>query len=329
MRIIEVLADCGHVDTIKSIAEQKKILDFWVHKIEEEQRCSMRLFVRDEKQQSVIDAIQAALGSSEGWRILIKPVEATLPKPPALHVEEKRFAGGRTREALYHEMEAGARLDSDFILLVIFSTIVATIGLIEDNAAVVIGAMVIAPLLGPNIALAFGTALGDKVLIARSLRTNFSGLLLALLLAFLIGLFWPLDLSSRELLSRTDVGIAGMVLALVSGAAGVLSLTSGLSSTLVGVMVAVALLPPTATIGLMLSQAYFKLALGATLLLAVNIASVNLSAKLVLLFKGVRPRTWFDKQKARQSMFAYLAFWFVILVILVAVMHIHHAYLLS
>lgn len=325
MRIIEVLADCGHVDTLRGIAEHHEILDCWVSKSEEEARCSIRLLVRSERQQVVLDSIQLALATLPDWRIVIHPVEATLPR-----IEEKengkKYSGGRTREELYHEIEIGARANATFFWLVIFSTVVATIGLIEDNVAVVIGAMVIAPLLGPNIALAFGAALGDRVLIGRSLQTNLSGLIVALVLAYAIGLAWPAELSSRELMLRTDVGAAGVVLALVSGAAGVLSLTTGVSSTLVGVMVAVALLPPTATVGLMLAGGNYKQALGAGLLLAVNVVSVNLAAKLVFLVRGVKPRTWLEKQKARQSIFAYIAFWVITLGILVAAMHLYHTY---
>lgn len=326
MRIIEVLADCGHADTIKGIAEQHNILDCWVHNVAEEERCSMRLLVRMEKQQKVLDALQQALGTSEGWRIMIKPVEGVLPRPPEMEEEEKKKTTGRSREELYSSIEAGARLDATFLWLVIFSTIVAAIGLNEDNVAVVIGAMVIAPLLGPNIALAFGAALGDRVLIWRSLKTSASGLLLAFVLALVIGLMLPVNLQSHELITRTDVNLAGVVLALVSGAAGVLSLTTGLSSTLVGVMVAVALLPPTATIGLMLASKNWHLALGAALLLAINVVCVNLSAKLVLILRGVKPRTWLEKTKARQSMVAYIVFWVVSLGVLLVVVEIYHSY---
>ena len=329
MRIIEVLADCGHTDTIRGIAEQYEVLDCWVNHSEEETRCSMRLVVRAEKQQTVIDAIQTALSASEGWRILIKPIEGTLPRPVSDTNKEKKYSGGRTREELYHDIEAGACVNQNFILLTIFSTIVATIGLLEDNVAVVIGAMVIAPLLGPNIGLAFGSALGDKQLIVSSLKTNFVGLGTALLLAYGIGLVWPASLQSAEIIARTDVGIDGIVLALVSGAAGILSLTTGLSSTLVGVMVAVALLPPTTTVGLMLAGGHYKQALGAALLLSVNIVCVNLAAKLVLVFKGVKPRTWFEKQKARQSTVLSIIFWFISLAILVVVMELYHRLLTS
>ena len=325
MRIIEVLADCGHADTVRSIAEQNEILECWIDKSEEEQRCSIRLLVRLEKQQAVLDALQADLSGSDGWRIIIQPVEAIIPRPPELEDTEKKSAV-RVREELYQNIEAGGRISSNYLWLVIFSTIVATIGLIEDNVAVVIGAMVIAPLLGPNIALAFGAALGDRVLIMRALQTNLAGLGLALVLSIIIGLLWPANIESRELLARTNVGLDGVVLALVSGAAGILSLTTGLSSALVGVMVAVALLPPTATLGLMLASSNWHLALGSGLLLLVNVVSVNLAAKLVLIIKGVKPRTWLEKQKARQSMLAYISFWVVTLLILLAVMQVYHSF---
>lgn len=326
MRIIEVLGDCGHIDTIRGIAEHNSVLDCWVDHSDEEDRCSMRMVVRPDNQQTVIDAIQSSLSGSEGWRILIKPIEAIIPRPPDLEESDKKSSSARAREEIYTGVEAGARLDSNYLLLVFFSTIVATIGLIADNVAVVIGAMVIAPLLGPNIALAFGTALGDKVMILRSLKTNLAGMMLALLLALVIGLLWPVNIESRELMARTDVGLDGVVLALASGAAAILSLTTGLSSTLVGVMVAVAILPPTATLGLMIANGKFELALGAGLLLAVNVVCVNLSAKIVLLAKGVKPRTWLEKQKARQSMLAYIIFWVISLGILIGSMQVYHRF---
>lgn len=110
-----------------------------------------------------------------------------------------------------------------------------------------------------------------------------------------------------------------MILALASGEAAVLSLTTGLSATLVGVMVAVALLPPTATLGLMLASGQPQLAFGAALLLAVNIVCVLLSAMTVFLLKGVKPRTWLERSKARQSLAISISLWATLLLILVAV----------
>lgn len=229
----------------------------------------MRLLVDDGHRQAVMDALQNSLGMHEGARIVILPVEATL-SPLEVTDKEKETASatGVTREELYHSVSKNAELNSNYLLLVFLSTIVAAIGLIEDNVAVVVGAMVIAPLLGPNIALALAAALGDKPLMATALKTNFAGLTLALGLSLIIGLILPIDFTSHELMSRTYVGIGSVVLALASGAAAVLSLTTGLSSVLVGVMVAVAIMPPMATVGLMLGSGQVGLAFGAALLVA-------------------------------------------------------------
>jgi uncharacterized hydrophobic protein (TIGR00341 family) len=176
--------------------------------------------------------------------------------------------------------------------------------------------MVIAPLLGPNIALAFATTLGDRDLLLKSIKTNMVGVALALSVSIVIGWFWPPMTLNPEILARTYVGFDGVVLALASGAAAVLSLTSGVASALVGVMVAVALLPPTATLGMVLASGQYQLATGAALLLAVNIVCVNMSANLVFLFKGVRPRTWLEKRKARQSVVWIGLFWAIALAVL-------------
>jgi uncharacterized hydrophobic protein (TIGR00271 family) len=154
----------------------------------------------------------------------------------------------------------------------------------------------------------------------QALITNLTGLSLTLAMAIAIGMLWPSYLDSFEILVRTYVKPDGIVLALASGAAAVLSLATGLSSALVGVMVAVALLPPAATLGMMLGSGQFDLALGAALLLAVNVVCINLAAKLMFLLKGVKPRTWLEKRKARQSFTVYILIWVVTLGILLAVM---------
>ena len=145
---------------------------------------------------------------------------------------------------------------------------------------------------------------------------------MALLLSILIGFLWPLNISSHELMARTDVGLDAVVLALASGAAAVISLTTGVASVLVGVMVAVALLPPAATLGLMIGAGEPSLAMGAALLLAVNIVSVNLAAKIVFWVRGIKPRSWLEKQKANQSMVTYLVIWIISLALLLFVIFI-------
>jgi uncharacterized hydrophobic protein (TIGR00341 family) len=326
MRLIEVVADTGHLDTLTGIAEQHQVTDFWHGAAGEDGRIALRMLVDDDIRQTVIDAILNVLATSETARIIILPVEAALPRvdDDAEPDNKKPANGSQTREELYDRIERDARLDSNYLLMVFLSTIVASIGLIENNVAVIVGAMVIAPLLGPNISLAFATSLGDSELMWQSLKTNFVGLALALLMAMAIGFIWPDHLHSSEIMVRTDVGLDGVLLALASGAAAVLSLTTGLSSALVGVMVAVALLPPTATLGMMLGSGQLNLALGAGLLLAVNVVCINLSAKLMFQLKGVKPRTWLEKRKARQSVSIYILIWIVTLGILLAAIMVRH-----
>lgn len=321
MKLIEVNADAGHVDTVSGIAHTNEAADFRLGFKGDDGRQIMRILVGDDRAQATLDALQKTLGKDAEARIVVLDVETVLPRPPEKQ-RTKEEAATATREALYEEIEKSARLDANFVILVVLSTIVAAIGLIENNVAVVIGAMVIAPLLGPNLALALGTALGDTSLMWKAARANGLGIGLAFLLALAIGLVWPVDIRSHELLARTDVGLDSVALALASGAAAVLSITTGLSSVLVGVMVAVALLPPTATLGLMLGSGQVHHALGAGLLLAVNIVCVNLAAKVVFLAKGIHPRTWWEQRKAKRAMTLYILIWAVTLALLVAVIYL-------
>ena len=317
MKIIEVIADHGHLDTILGIAEQQDVVDFWPSAVAEDGRCAVRMLVSPDSRQAVLDALQSVLSTSENARIVVTPVEVSLPRADENNDDDKaKKKTALSREELYNTVSQSSQLDGRFLLLVFLSTIVVMVGLLEDNVAVVIGAMVIAPFLGPNIALALGGALGDNQLIWRALKTNLTGMAFAMLLCVLLGWWWPYEINSQELLSRTNVGLGSIALALASGAAAVLSMTTGLSSVLVGVMVAVALLPPAATLGFMLGSGNYDYATGAGLLLAVNIVSVNLAAKLGFLFLGIKPRTWLEQQRARQSIASYIVFWLVTLLAL-------------
>jgi len=332
MKIIEVIADAGHHDTIVGIAEQHDVEDIWFGQNNEDNRIATRLLVQPENRQKVLDSLQLVLKNVENYRILIIPLDTVLPKsvePEPEHLSEeekaenkakekenKRAALMNTREEILTQVEKDALLDSNFILLVVLSAIVAAIGLLENNLAVIVGAMVIAPLLGPNIAFSLGASLGEKKLVIESLKTIFVGVVVAILFSIGIGLLWPGTFDSVELMSRTDVAYSGTAIALASGAAASLSLVSGTSSVLVGVMVAVALMPPAVTIGLMLSIGEYNHSLGAALLLAVNIVCINLSSKLIFLFRGIKPRTWLETHKANQSRLLYIGAWIVMLLLL-------------
>jgi len=316
MKYVEVVADKGSADTVVAIAEKNEASDFRIGAAGKDGMQTMRLLVADDKIQPVLDSLQKILHTQPSAKAVVLPVEIVLPVPSEKERKEEDKAV-EAREALYEEVEKNARLDLNFAVLVVLSTVVAAIGLIESNVAVVIGAMVIAPLLGPNLAFGLGTALGDISLMRKSALTTAAGIAMAVVLSIGIGMYWPFDVSSPELAARTDVGLDSIALALASGAAAALSLTTGLSSVLVGVMVAVALLPPAVALGIMLGFGDIGLASGAGLLLAINVVCVNLAIKVVFFFKNIRPRTWWEKKKAKRAMVIYIVVWVVTLAILV------------
>jgi uncharacterized hydrophobic protein (TIGR00341 family) len=324
MRIVEVIAPARHAKEIIGMGRFYGAVDSWWGPPMDDGRQAFRMLVPDSARQPLMDALESLLEAERAARVLVLPVDAAVPRPEVEQDADPQHGGNdeegsvrATREELYTEIATGARLDGNYLLMVMLSTIVAAIGLAEDNVAVVIGAMVIAPLLGPIIALAFAASLGDRQLAARALGTGAAGLGVALLLPLSFSLILPLNLDSHEILARTDVNLASVALALASGGAAVLSLTSGLPTALVGVMVAVALLPPTAVLGMLLGSARWELASGAALLLAVNVVCVLLSAKIVFLSKGVRPRIWLQRARAKQSIVLYIGLWATLLTLLI------------
>ncbi len=324
MKYVEIIADAGSLGAVSAMAQKAEVQDFRLGIVAEDGMQQMRMLVSDDKLQSVLDTLQNLLSAQPTAHIVVLPVDMSLPKPD----EEERKqedAATEAREALYEGVEKGVRLDINFVVLVILSSLVAAIGLITNNVAVVIGAMVIAPLLGPNLALSLGTALGDLSLIRKSVQTLVAGMLLAVTVPAGLGIFWSFDVTNHEVMLRTVVGIDSAALALASGAAAALSLTTGLSSVLVGVMVAVALLPPAAALGLMLGSGNTGLATGAGLLLIVNVVCVNLASKIVFDIKGIRPRGWREKKKAKRAKVVYVLGWFVTLLMLIGVIYIRRS----
>ena len=313
LRLIEIYVEEGHTDTILAIAEQQDVVDCFAGAVAEDGRQTIRVLVSPSHQQAVLDQLQAALSGSDGWRIVLLPVEAALPVPPS-NGDKGLLPDSKTasREELLADIRAGTRLDRGYVVLTILSTIAAAIGLLTDSAAVVIGAMVIAPLLGPNLAFAFATAIGDRTLMGLAARAMAVGLGLVVLIGVLIGFAWP-GFNTPELLERTVVGYEGVALALATGAAAVLSLTTGVSATLVGVMVAVALLPPAVVMAMTATAGQWDNAFGAALLLGVNVVCVNLSAQIVFALKKLGPRTITERAESRMLVVRNILLWAVAL----------------
>jgi len=335
-KIIQIAAPPDRLAAITAIAVEAETNDVQVAPALEDGRTIVTIVVGDIDRQALLDRFEAALGKSENWRIVMLPADTAIDRSasemkPAgkpreeAEAEQKEEQARASREELRNLVTAGIRTDADFILLVILSTIVASVGLEQDSIAILIGAMVIAPLLGPNVAFAFGAAIGDYPLMLSAMRSNATGIVLSVFIAAALALVVPPNIDSHELIARTSLDYAAIALALASGAAAALSITTGLSSMLVGVMVAVALLPPAVTVGIMAAAGRSDLAFGAAMLLVANIACVNLAAQVVFLTKGVRPRTWNERHSARRAVAVNLTAWIGLIGVLVAIITLRHS----
>jgi len=176
---------------------------------------------------------------------------------------------------------------------------------------------VIAPLIGPSISISLATTLGDTDLLRRSARVAVGGLLLSLGLSVVVGLVLPFDPTVGEIATRTEVAHGDVVLGLAAGVAGAISFTRGVSAALIGVMVAVALLPPTVATGLLAGAGEWGLSIRAALLLLTNVAAVNLAGVLTFILQGIRPNRWYEAEQARAATRKAIAGWALALVLLV------------
>ncbi|MCI5050207.1 MAG: TIGR00341 family protein [Rickettsiales bacterium] len=324
-RLVEIYAEETRLEELEKIAEKHEVITAW-HVQAGESKIHYHMLVDGSRIQELIDMLQDHFDKKDDYHVLIGSVEAYLPKPDLNDDEEaqreserKKAASNVLREELESELLKNAVFDRNSALLVIFSTMVATVGLLEDNVAVLVGAMVIAPFLGPNLALTFASAMGNLSMAWQAAKTLLIGSAVAYGFTIIAGQFWPFDTIPKELSSRAVVDYSSIFLAMASGAAAVLSLSKGINSVLVGVMVAVALLPPLTASALFLSHGMFEKSAMAALLLAVNIVCINLSGLITFILRGIGPRTWWEKRKAKKSVYFFASGWAGMLFILTIV----------
>lgn len=332
LRLIEIiLPETENVERLRELLQDHPIIEIWEDMISGD-RIIIKILIKADQSEVVLDLLEKRFSKAEHFRIMLLPVEASIPRPDKPKKEEdgselgennngneqSSNVGRISREELYADMDGNANITSLYLVMVVLSSIVASIGILKDSVAIIIGAMVIAPLLGPNMALALGTTLGDTDLIVRALKTNLAGLALTLAFSLAVGIVFAVDPAIGELSSRTQVGLGDIAIALAAGVAGTLSFAKGLPSALIGVMVAVALLPPTVTVGMLIGSNNMELVPGAVQLVLVNIICVNLAAVTTFFLKGVRPRTWWETKKAQKATRTAIIIWGVLLIILIA-----------
>jgi uncharacterized hydrophobic protein (TIGR00341 family) len=335
LRLIEMVLREKDGDDVRALLDGCKVLEHRQIRSADGE-VLVRILLDAEQSEKVLDLLEKRYTGGEGNRVVILPVEATLPRAQAEPEPETQPATSEPpppeekpperigREELYEDIKNGARLSRVYMSMVALSTLVAAIGLNHNSVAVIIGAMVIAPLLGPNVALSLGITLGDLSLLRQGLLTALAGIAAALVLSVIIGVLLEVDPTLSEMASRTRVGLGDIVVALASGSAGALAFTTGVSATLIGVMVAVALLPPLVTSGLLLGGGHPALATGAFSLFLVNLICVNLAGVTTFVLQGIKPTSWWEKDQAVKATRIAIALSVVLLAVLVAIILLVH-----
>ena len=212
-----------------------------------------------------------------------------------------------SREELQTKARNLSRSTTNYIALTLISAIVATAGLLQDSAAVVVGSMVIAPLIGPAMASCVGTVISDDALFWEGMRSQAIGLAVAVVSATLFAAGYRAVLAPelellliQQVAERAHPGLLSLAIALGAGIAGALSLTSGADEALVGVMIAVALMPPAAAVGLGIAYVDPTLAVGAGVLVSVNLLSINVAGVATVWVRRYKPTHWYDAKEARR-----------------------------
>jgi uncharacterized hydrophobic protein (TIGR00341 family) len=318
LRLIEIFHEEGKAEEIAFLLKEHPVLHTW-HDILPGGETVTRVLTRAEDAERMLNELQDCCGRGMDLRAVILPVEAAIPRPEeekgeeGEEAKEKKGPKRLAIEELYQKVSGMASLSKGYFVMAGVASVIAAIGLIRNDVAVIIGSMVIAPLLGPNIGLILAITLADGDLARRSLRTMLSGVVMVLAISILIGFTFSFDPGGHELASRTEVRYSLIVLALATGVAGAYSITTGISEALVGVMVAVALLPPLAASGLYFGAGYGGTAAGALLLFLINVAGINLAGTVTFLLQGVRPREWWEAKKAARAVRMALAVWMLLL----------------
>ena len=247
----------------------------------------VRKFRVEEKKQIGPEGPKVAIGLVRPWSLESKPswIEMTVNHIfswlPTLEPTE--------RIDLFDRLQVGARWNIDFMMMMCLSTAIASLGLIQNSTAVVIGAMVVAPLMTPLIGAGLALVQGNTIFFRDSIKAMGFGIGAALLISLILGFVVPMEQLTPELLARGAPTIIDLGVAFLSGAAAAYAVARpSLLGALAGVAIAAALVPPLATVGISLAEGVWEISEGAAILFATNLVAIILGAAAIYRRLGIQ-----------------------------------------
>ncbi|WP_027119190.1 TIGR00341 family protein [Natronorubrum tibetense] len=237
--------------------------------------------------------------------VVVSSIETA--RTPRIDELEERYVNGQEEDdSIAHEEIRSRAMNMTpgrvtYYAMTVLSAIVATAGLLLDSPAIVVGSMVIAPQVSAALTGTVGLVLDDRKMIVDGLTSLAVGLVVAIASAFVFA--WivrsggivpsTIDITAIvQVQNRISPGLLAIVVGICAGAAGAFGLATAIPVSLVGVMIAVALIPAAAAVGIGMAWGNVSVALGAFVLVAVNATSILFSGLAVFWYLGYRPDGW-------------------------------------
>lgn len=309
MRLVEILVPKRKREPIEDILEEENV-EYTVTEEESREEPSVLITfpLPASAVESILDELRKTGIERDSYTVIVEAETVVSNKYDDL---EQRYAQSAARISR-EEMQARAKdltpRYSTYIVMMVLSMFVATAGLLLDSPAVVVGSMVIAPLIGPALGASVGTVIDDRPLFRRAVKQQVIGLGIGVVTAAVFGFFVRktglvppvIDLFEiSEIEGRLSPDLLSLVIAIGAGVAGAWTLTAGTSVALVGVMMAVAVVPPLGVVGIGIAWGLPRVAIAASVLVLVNMFTINITSLGVLWYKGYRPENWYQQDEAR------------------------------
>ncbi len=319
MRLVQIrIADNQREAVESTLQDREGSYALFAERSESEDATVLSIPLETDEVETFLDGLREVGVDYEGYAVvsdletvLSTDYEATAPGDTEATDETPGgvWARGRiSREELQSDAQEMAAITPKYVFFTVVSAVVAGAGLLTNSGAVIVGSMVIAPLLGPAVGASVGSIVNDDNLFRTSVLAQVLGVVLAIASAGIFAFATKLTIMPSvnlvaidEIASRINPGALSLVIALGSGAAGAFSISAGASAPLVGVMIAAALIPPAAAVGLSLAYWNEIVFFSVSVLLVVNVLSINIASLGVLWIRGYRPTHWYDQRIAKRA----------------------------
>ena len=251
----------------------------------------------------VMNALRDAGLEEDEYTVMGNAETASTPNMERLQQRYSNDFDPLTRQELRSKVRDMARDRASFVWMILLSAVIATAGLLVDSPAVVVGSMVIAPMVGPVLTASAGAVTGDRRMLVDSIRMQALGLAVALVSSLVFGYllktlaFVPqLQITAlAQISSRVAPSLLTVAVGLAAGSASAFGVTTKGPTSLIGVMIAAALIPAAATVGIGVVWGFPVVAAGSLILLLISLVGINVAAFATFWYLGYRPNG-FDRK---------------------------------